>query len=376
MLTETEREALFILNRIPGMYRKRLAGMLDYAGSFCEALRIPEAEYYSQGIFRHTKNVPETGTFETMRQNRTYIEESLQAYHALESGGIRMIDYTEEAMPKRLSAIPDPPFALFVRGKLPEDSIPSASIIGSRQCSAYGSDVASFFGRELAKAGVQIISGMAMGIDSFGLSGALEGSGTGYAVLGSGVDVCYPPSSETIYRQMRSGKGGIISEFAPDAPAIGYHFVLRNRLISALGDVLVVIEAASKSGTSITVGAALEQGKDVFALPGRITDPLGRGCNQLIRDGAFPLTEPQDILRYLGITEENPAKTLKEKAMNGLSEEEKGILRVMSSDPMHVEDIAEKVSMDVSKTIHLLSMLELHGNIRSHGGAYYSKIYR
>lgn len=373
MLNEKEREALFILTRIPGMYRNRIMRMYEYAGSFADALSVSESEYRARGIFLRQK---EPEVYENFRRDRAFLDDSRSRYHGLSDTGIRMIDFTESSMPERLSSIPDPPAAIFVRGALPDDKIPSASIIGSRNCSTYGSDAALYFGRELAKAGVQIVSGMAIGIDSFSLAGALEGGKKGFAVLGSGVDVCYPRSERPIYREMSLGMGGVISEFAPDAEPVGYHFILRNRLISAFGDVLLVIEAAERSGTAITVGNALEQGKDVFALPGRITDPLGRGCNKLLKDGAFPLTEPSDVLSYLGMDDSGAQKTMKEKDPACLSEEERAILRVMGPDGMHVEDIASLAGKDLGHTVHLLSSLELSGFVRSHGSAYYSKVYR
>lgn len=373
MLSEKERELLFTLNRIPGMYYGRIMGMYNYAGSFEDAVKISEAEYFSARVFKKSK---EDEMYEIKRNDSAFLSECLRMYEKMEKSGVTMIDFTEEKMPERLKLIPDPPAVIFVRGSLPDDHIPTASIIGSRQCSEYGKNVASFFGRELACAGVQVISGMAMGIDSAASAGALSGGNKSFAVLGSGVDVCYPSSSRNIYNEMKSGKGGIISEFCPDAPGIGYHFILRNRIIAGLGDVLIVIEAKTKSGTGITVQYALSQGKDVFALPGRITDPLGRGCNKLIKDGAFVLTSPEDVLEYLGITGKNAAKTLKEQRMSGLTEKEKSILKSMGADPMHIEDIAERSKTDINETLTILSMLELHGNIKSVGSAYFVKIYK
>lgn len=373
MLSEKEREALYIINSIPGMYSGRLFGMYQYAGSFEDAVKISEKEYYTAGIFKKMK---ETEMYDSKRLDEFFISDCRRKYEMMEKSGTRMIDFTEEDMPERLKLISDPPAVIFVKGSLPEKDIPSVSIIGSRQCSEYGKSVAAFFGRELASEGVQVISGMAAGIDSAASAGALSGGNRSFAVLGSGVDVCYPSSSRSIYNEMKSGKGGIISEFCPDAAGIGYHFVLRNRIIAGLCDVLLVIEAGIKSGTSTTVDYALSQGKDVFALPGRITDPLGRGCNKLLKDGAFVLTEPQDVLTYLGITGKNACRTLREQRMSGLSEAEKGVLKCMGADPMHIEEIAEMSGNDINETLSILSMLELHGNIRSAGSAYFVKIYK
>lgn len=372
MLDEKERELLFMLNSIEGMYFARLRGMYDYAGSFKEAVKISEREYFAAGVF---KRIGETEAYEKRRKDEAFISECRKQYEKMLSSGIRMIDFTEDAMPERFRRIPEPPMAVFVRGELPKDDIPSVSIIGSRKCSEYGRNAAQFFGRELAAAGVQVISGMAMGIDAAASEGALSGGGRSYAVLGSGVDICYPASSRRIYDEMRSGKGGIISEFCPESPGIGYHFILRNRLIAGLGDVLLVIEAKVKSGTATTVQYALTQGKDVFALPGRITDPLGRGCNNLLKDGALVLTEPGDVLDYLGMKSAGTKKVLKERTAEGLSEKEKRVLFCIGTDPMHVEEIAERAGTPINETLSILSTLELRGIIKADSPAYFVRLY-
>ena len=196
------------------------------------------------------------------------------------------------------SRMPDP---VYVLGELPDPSLPSVSIIGSRNCSAYGKKEALRFGRILAQNGVQVISGMARGIDSWAHIGALEGGGKTFAILGSGVDVCYPVSHEKLYNRILSCGGGIISEFCPGTPALPHHFPLRNRIISALCDVLLVVEARKRSGSLITVSYALEQGKTIFAVPGKNEDALSEGCNRLLSDGALFAWGPEAILQELGI---------------------------------------------------------------------------
>lgn len=206
--------------------------------------------------------------------------------------------FYEEEFPEELRHIPDPPLALYWKGRLPDAARPSLAIIGARMSSPYGRSQARDFAIELARNGVQIVSGMAKGIDGIAGLAALEVSDDSYAVLGSGVDVCYPPDNRQLYDQLVS-RGGVISEFPPGTDAVRTNFPQRNRIISALARAVLVIEAREKSGTLITVDMAVEQGRDIFALPGRVTDRTSHGCNELIRQGAFPATSPDDILTYM-----------------------------------------------------------------------------
>lgn len=373
MLDEKERIALYSLMEIPGMYPARLNAMFGLTGSFAELFSYSEKELAEKGIFKRN---PDSGHFDELRSDPAFHDLCRKKYRRLQADGVRMIDYTEPDMPSRFQSLSDPPKVLFVKGSLPSESQPSVSIIGSRNCSEYGSSVARFFGAELSGKGVQIVSGMALGIDTAALEGGLEGTAGCFAVLGSGVNICYPSSSRTVYNRIRTDHGGILSEYVPDSRGIGYHFVTRNRLIAALGDALLVIEAREKSGTTITVENALEQGKEIFALPGRITDPLGYGCNRLIREGASVLTSPSDVLEYLGLESSGKPEKMVESVPSAVSEDEKKILTLLGPDPVHLEELAEHSGIGVSEAVRILSSLELSGAVRSTGNAYYVKCYR
>ena len=179
----------------------------------------------------------------------------------------------------------DPPKGLYVLGALPADDLPSVAIVGSRMCSPYGRKMAYQFGLELAARGVQIVSGMALGIDGYAHEGALAGGGRTLAVLGSGADVCYPEKNRHLYRDIPK-RGGVLSEEEPGTPPLPYNFPKRNRIISALSDLVLVVEARKKSGSLITADSALEQGRTVMAVPGRVGDALAEGTNYLIAQGA------------------------------------------------------------------------------------------
>ena len=196
-----------------------------------------------------------------------------------------IISRNSDRYPARFEGLSDMPEELYVMGSLPDENAPAVAIVGARMCSRYGHNIAFTFGKKLAEHGVSVISGMALGIDGAAQEGALSGGGKTYAVLGCGVDVCYPRSNKMLYDQIPE-HGGILSEFPPGTQPLPYNFPLRNRLISALADVVIVVEARKKSGSLITVDYALEQGRSVYAVPGRVGDALSDGCNYLIAQGA------------------------------------------------------------------------------------------
>ena len=208
---------------------------------------------------------------------------------------INFIIPSDHIFPDKLKLIPDPPLGLYIKGNMPISTKPSIAIIGARNCSPYGSHMAKLFAREIALADVQIISGLARGIDSISQNEALSVGGYTCAVLGCGVDICYPAENKELYNAL-STQGGLISEYPPGTKPLAYLFPPRNRIISGIADAIIVIEARIKSGTSITVNMALEQGRDIYALPGRVCDNLSLGCNLLIKDGATPLISPKDFI--------------------------------------------------------------------------------
>lgn len=221
-------------------------------------------------------------------------------YGRLEDRGILFVAAGEEAYPKKLAAIPDAPCAIYYVGRLPDDDRKTIAVIGARNCSEYGKAMARQFGGILAGAGVQVVSGMARGIDGIGQQAALDAGGYSLGVLGCGVDICYPSDNKLLYERLIE-QGGICSEYPPGIEPRAVLFPPRNRIISGLCDGVLVIEAKERSGTLITVDMALEQGREVYALPGRVTDALSRGCNRLIRQGAEIIVSPQELLQELDL---------------------------------------------------------------------------
>lgn len=200
--------------------------------------------------------------------------------------------------PMRLKEIGDPPLMLFYKGRLPDEERPSVAIVGARECSPYGERTAKMFARELSSVGVQIISGMARGVDGISQRGAISVGGNTFGVLGCGVDVIYPEDNKDLFDDILKD-GGIISEFEPGTDPLRTYFPSRNRIISGLSDIVLVVEARKRSGTYITVTSALDQGREVFAVPGRITDALSDGCNNLIVAGAGIAVNSNAIIQDL-----------------------------------------------------------------------------
>ena len=211
---------------------------------------------------------------------------------------ILYIRRNSDFFPLRFMGLSDVPDGLYYIGSLPDDNIPSVAVVGARSCSSYGRKTAFALGKFLAEHGVQVISGMAMGIDSSAQEGALAAGGKTFAVLGCGVDICYPRTSYAVYDAL-AARGGIIAEVEPGTKPLAYNFPRRNRIISALSDIVIVVEAREKSGSLITVDCALEQGRTVYAVPGRIGDRLSDGCNYLIAQGAGILWSFEAVMEEL-----------------------------------------------------------------------------
>ena len=251
------------------------------------------------------------------------------------------------------------------------DRRPAVAVVGARGCSEYGSQLASAFAEMLAKERVQIISGLALGIDGAAHQGALKAGEDTYGILGCGVNICYPSAHYKLYGQMLT-HGGIISEFPLDSGPIPMHFPMRNRIISGLSDAVLVVEAKEKSGSLITAELGLEQGKEIFAVPGRITDHLSGGCNRLIQQGAHMAISPNDILEYLGVKCEKRL-IIHEKNANALAKPEKMVYACLDFKAKHLEEISDRCRMSISECMGILLELELQGYVFRTANHYYGK---
>ena len=288
----------------------------------------------------------------------------------LEEKRIIFLPRIDDRFPEKLKNIPNAPFALYLKGELPDPAKPAVAIIGARMCSEYGRFMARNFGRGLALAGVQVISGMARGIDGVIQKAALAAGGKSFGIVANGVDICYPEENMDIYEELCCN-GGVISEFPPGTMPKASFFPMRNRIISGLADIVLVIEARGKSGTQITVDTALEQGREILAVPGRATDRLSDGCNQMISQGAGVALDVQDVLDRIHMirSENEEATTAKAYYMRSQREAAQasgGLMHVTNADgleytPDNMQDAENQEGFeeprDLTLNEHILEIL-------------------
>lgn len=296
---ESDKAYMHWLYQAVGMGNRKLIRTLMSVGTPSEIHEMACKKKLSETLGK--KYTAKAKMLEEAAENYDVMEE----YGRLADRGIRFVTAGEDGYPGKLAAIPDAPFAIYYAGRLPDDAGKTIAVIGARNCSEYGKAMARQFGEALAGAGVQIVSGMARGIDGIGQQAALDAGGYSLGVLGCGVDICYPPDNKMLYERLIE-QGGICSEYPPGIEPRAMLFPPRNRIISGMCDGVLVVEAKERSGTLITVDMALEQGREVYALPGRVTDTLSRGCNRLIRQGAEIIVSPQELLQELDLDGEIP----------------------------------------------------------------------
>ena len=285
---------------------------------------------------------------------------------------IRQISSKSAEYPQKLNNYPKMPEILFAKGNLPDAKKPTAAIVGARACSPYGRIQAFRYAKILSSAGVQIISGMAYGIDAEAHKGALEGGTPTYAVLAGGVDICYPSGNRPLYARILRENGGILSEQPPGMRARNYFFPARNRIISGLADLVLIVEAREKSGSLITAQWALDQGKIVYAVPGPVNEVLSMGCHKLIYDGAGIAYSPEILLRELGLNCENKVKS-PEKNDLGLASDLKLVYSCLDLRPKSTDFLIQKTGLPPEKIGSLLLELKLSGLVREIGRHYYIK---
>ncbi len=337
---------------IPGVGNRSIEKLLELCGGTEQIYRAPKE------VLAAVLNQKQLAGLEKMREGWNLQEE----FEKLKERGIGFLTRESQEYPGRLKSIPDAPYGIFFRGRLPEENCLSVAIIGARDCSEYGRYVAEEMGKFLGANGVQVISGMARGIDGISQEAALRAGGTTTAVLGSGVDVCYPVQNKNLYKKILE-HGCIMSPYPPGMPARSQNFPPRNRIVSGLADVVVVIEARNKSGTLITVDMALEQGKEVYVVPGRITDRLSDGCNRLLKQGAGILLSPGDFLEEVYELWQGQQNPEKQQACDGSRETKtreckvplppnlQQIYNLLDFTPQTAEQILEKILEPIPESL-------------------------
>lgn len=340
----------------------RLGVLLSYFKDPAKIWRLTAEELLEVGLSKRLVN--EFLAFRSGFNIEDYLER-------LKRFSLRCLVKGEKDYPSNLAEIDSAPWVLYVWGDFKERDKDAVAVVGSRKMSAYGREVTEKFSFELAEAGVTIISGLARGIDTVSHQASLAAGGRTIAVVGSGLDVIYPPENRALALKI-ARNGAVVSEYPLGYPALRMNFAARNRIISGLAKAVLVVEGAEKSGTLLTASHAAGQGRQVFAVPGQITSPLSFAPHFLIRNGVKIAFDSRDLLEELDI--QFRVDRDKVEALFPADEEEKKILLTLFAEPLHLDEIARISGLTVAEVSGKLMMMELKGLVKSLGGGVYRKI--
>jgi DNA processing protein len=346
-------------NLVKGIGAVRLQALRDHFGDLSVAWQAPVDALQAAGLSQKLA--------ERVAQARTGVDldACLERYAAK---GIKILTWDDEDYPKRLREIDQPPPVLYVRGELIAEDTWAVAVVGTRRVSAYGRQVTEEVGSQLAANGVTIISGLARGVDAISHQSALNAGGRTIAVLGCGVDRIYPPENAQLAGKIISS-GAIISDYAPGTPPDASNFPPRNRIISGLAMAVIVVEAGETSGALITAQFAVDQGRDVFAVPGNIFALQSKGTNRLISQGAYPVLSAKDLLEALNLTRNTEQRTVR-KVMPG-NDVEIQLMKILGHEPLHMDEIRNQSGLPIERVSAALVMMELKGLVRQVGGMNY-----
>jgi len=347
------------LNLVKGIGAARFETLMAHFGSPQAAWEAPAQQLRSVGL--------PSPVVDALLEVRSTVNLE-QVWSQIQSKGIKLITLDDEMYPARLRQIDQPPPVLYALGNLTEQDEWAVAVVGTRRVTHYGRQVAEEIAAFLAQNGVTVVSGLARGIDSIAHKAALDAGGRTIAVLGSGVDQIYPVENRDLAERM-AASGAVLSDYALGTPPEAGNFPPRNRIIAGLSIAVVVVEAGERSGASITANFALEQGREVFALPGNIYSPQSKGTNRLIRDGAHPLLASEDLLEVLNlsmVTEHQKARIV--LPANAV---EAAIFEVLGHEPVHVDHIGQQARLPIEQISAALTLMELKGMVRQVGGMRY-----
>jgi DNA processing protein len=347
------------LNLVKGIGSARFEALMAHFGSPQAAWEAPAQQLSSIGL-------PAPVLDALLEVRRTVDLE--QIWDQIQARGITLITLKDEHYPARLKQIDQPPPVLYALGELNSQDDWAVAVVGTRRVTHYGRQVAEEVAAFLAQNGVTVVSGLARGVDSIAHQAALDAGGRTIAVLGSGVDQIYPAENRRLAVEVTQ-RGAVLSDYALGTPPEAGNFPPRNRIIAGLSIAVVVVEAGERSGASITANFALEQGREVFAVPGSIYSPQSKGTNRLIRNGAHPLLAPEDLLEALNlsmVTEHQKARVV--LPANAV---EAAIFEVLGHEPVHVDQIGQQAKLPIEQVSATLTLMELKGMVRQVGGMRY-----
>ncbi len=344
---------------VKGIGAVRLRALLDAFGDLQTAWDAPVGELRSAGLSARL--------IENLEKLRA--EVSLEKVWAeLQAQGVQVLTWEDEGYPSRLSELDNAPPVLYLRGEYrPEDEW-AVAVVGTRRVTAYGRQVTEHIAQTLAGGGVTVVSGLARGVDAIAHQAAIDAGGRTLAVLGSGVDRIYPPEHRPLAEQVIA-QGALISDFPLGTPPEARNFPPRNRIISGLSLATVVVEAGARSGAVITANFALEQGREVFAVPGNVLAPQSKGTNRLIQQGAHPLLDPKEILETLELSLVSEYREARLVLPTDATEAQ--LFAALDHEPVHVDEIRAQVELPIEKVTAALAMMELKGMVRQVSGMRY-----
>lgn len=344
----------------PGIGRARLNALLAEFGAAASVLDAPSAALQA---------VPGMTSAAATAVRERKREHGAKVLARIAEMGASILLPDDPAFPRRLREIPDAPVMLFAAGRMELLDTPAVAIVGSRGHSRYGAEAARFFAAGSVRAGLTVVSGMARGVDAIAHEAALEADGGTVGVLGNGLGVVYPSANARLYEAVGE-RGCLITEFPPGERPNAGSFTRRNRLISGLARLVLVVEAGERSGALVTAGCAVEQGRDVLAVPGSIFSPVSKGCNRLIQQGAKPALGIRDVVEEFGIAMPGaPGAALP----SGLSSDERRVIDLVGSAELHVDQIADGLQLPTAHALALLTSLEIRGVISQQPGKLFRK---
>jgi len=353
------KEFWIAFNRVPGIGPARLAALIDACGSIEAAWKAPIQQLQAAGLDRRS--------LENLLLARRTVDPQIE-WQKVQRNGIQVLTWDDADYPANLRHTDAPPPVLYVRGAITADDEWAIAIVGTRRASAYGREVAHLLASELARHGVTVVSGLALGIDAVAHQAALDAGGRTIAVLGSGVDQLYPARNRNLAEEMMQ-RGAVVSEFPLGTRPEASNFPPRNRIISGLSRGVVIVEAGQRSGALITAHFAAEQGRDVFAVPGSILHTGSAGCNELIRNGAIPLLAVDDVLDQLNLAQLHEQRDV--RAAVPADPLEAALLDHVSTEPRYVDEIVRRAQMPSGQVSSLLAVMELKGLVRQVGSMSY-----
>jgi DNA processing protein len=360
-----ERDYWVALSLAAGIGPVRFQRLLEQCGSAEAAWHASELEMAAAGLERRT--------IDSLRALRTKSTPDRIAPR-LAQLGITPLTLADATYPRNLREIADPPPVLFVRGELTDSDENAVALVGTRRATAYGRAVTERLAADLACAGITVVSGLAKGIDTAAHAAAVSAGGRTLAVLGNGLDQVYPPQNAGLaQRIVDQQRGAVVSEFAPGVPPDAVNFPRRNRVIAGLARVTVIVEAGERSGALITADFALEQGREVLAVPGNIMSPMSAGPNELLKQGAAPVTSAGDIVNVLNSEPPSIERPALARAMLELGPQEASVWEALAGDPRHVDEVARALGRAAGDVSATLAMLELKGMARQVGGMLYTR---